>query len=325
MPETVSSASAGVIDTPVAHIDQTAPPAGSDAAPVGENGSIAYTLAMLIGAVVVSLVIIRRRMDRLPHVPNRIIPFGISLGLITFASMHIGMVFGQIVMYGFLPIEIPDGVDPLTHIERLSDDEKLQLNALIQIGSRVGMGIGLLVPWCLSDRIRIPTLREPKMSMVVAMLLGIGATLLVWPLVSITGLAGRAFAAWMSPETDAPAIAHETLSMMINARTGAWWYIMIFMVGVAAPVTEEIAYRGIIQNMLRQGGMNPWPAIGITSIVFALIHLPVVEWYALLPLFILSLGFGWAYEKSGRLLTPIIMHVLFNLANVTLAVSGAVQ
>ena len=36
-------------------------------------------------------------------------------------------------------------------------------------------------------------------------------------------------------------------------------------------------------------------------------------------LFVLALGLGWAYEKTGRLLTPIVMHALFNAGNLILA------
>ena len=48
-------------------------------------------------------------------------------------------------------------------------------------------------------------------------------------------------------------------------------------------------------------------------------HLTIVEPYALVVLFVLSVGLGWAYEKSGRLTAPVTMHLLFNVANLALA------
>ena len=56
-----------------------------------------------------------------------------------------------------------------------------------------------------------------------------------------------------------------------------------------------------------------------TRAVFALMHYDVVPGHALAALFVLSLGFGWIYEKTGRLEAAVTMHVLFNAANVALA------
>jgi membrane protease YdiL (CAAX protease family) len=52
-----------------------------------------------------------------------------------------------------------------------------------------------------------------------------------------------------------------------------------------------------------------WRALSLVSLLFALshAHLP-----SLLPLFILALGLGLAYEFTGSLLVPTGMHALFN-------------
>ena len=57
----------------------------------------------------------------------------------------------------------------------------------------------------------------------------------------------------------------------------------------------------------------------VTSIIFALMHWGAVAWHALPPLFVLSLAFGWIYERTGRLSASIVMHILFNAVNVALA------
>ncbi len=86
-----------------------------------------------------------------------------------------------------------------------------------------------------------------------------------------------------------------------------------------APLLEEVMYRGLVQQVLRQLGVRPWPAIVLTSAAFAAMHWSIASPHALVPLFVLSLGFGWAYERSGRLLAPFVMHALFNLGNLLLA------
>jgi len=51
-----------------------------------------------------------------------------------------------------------------------------------------------------------------------------------------------------------------------------------------------------------------WAAIAVTSLVFAVLH-PGWTW----PLiFLLSLALGYAYERTGNLWVPIVMHLSFN-------------
>jgi membrane protease YdiL (CAAX protease family) len=51
-------------------------------------------------------------------------------------------------------------------------------------------------------------------------------------------------------------------------------------------------------------------AIVLTSLVFASLHAP--QWPAPIPLFVLSVGLGVVYHRTGSLLAVICMHALFN-------------
>ena len=64
---------------------------------------------------------------------------------------------------------------------------------------------------------------------------------------------------------------------------------------------------------------RPWTAIIITSAAFSAMHIGSAAVYALPGLFVLSLGFGWARERTGRLAAPIVMHAAFNVGNLVLA------
>lgn len=57
---------------------------------------------------------------------------------------------------------------------------------------------------------------------------------------------------------------------------------------------------------------QPWDtaAIGITSLVFALLHLG--QGWAPVPLFFLSLALGWLYQRTHRLLPSVVVHVCLN-------------
>jgi hypothetical protein len=70
-----------------------------------------------------------------------------------------------------------------------------------------------------------------------------------------------------------------------------------------------LLFRGLFQTMIRSYVGRPWPAIAIASILFAVIHQDAEHWPAL---FVLALGLGYSYEKSGSLLRAIFMHAMFN-------------
>lgn len=52
-----------------------------------------------------------------------------------------------------------------------------------------------------------------------------------------------------------------------------------------------------------------WAAIIITSGLFAMIHQP---WTITIPIFLLALGLGYVYERTGSLWSCIFLHMLFN-------------
>jgi membrane protease YdiL (CAAX protease family) len=151
-----------------------------------------------------------------------------------------------------------------------------------------------------------------------AALVGVGAFALVWPLVATTALASGLLARLITDEP-VPPIAHETLLVLVESPTGGWLVAMIGMVLVAVPVLEEVMYRGILQQTLVEVTGGRWTGILITSVIFTMMHWGAVQWHALPPLFVLSLGFGWIYERTGRLSSCIAMHILFNAVNVVLA------
>ena len=89
--------------------------------------------------------------------------------------------------------------------------------------------------------------------------------------------------------------------------------LIIVTAVVIVPAFEELLFRGLFQTMLRSILLKPWPAIAISSGLFALAHANAGHWPAL---FVLSLCMGYAYEKSGSLLRPIFIHCLFNAASI---------
>jgi len=85
---------------------------------------------------------------------------------------------------------------------------------------------------------------------------------------------------------------------------------------LAAPVTEELIFRGCLYGILREA-LGRRIAILVSAIIFALIHghLP-----SLPGLMVLAAGLALVYERCGSLWAPISMHAAFNALTILTAI-----
>lgn len=114
---------------------------------------------------------------------------------------------------------------------------------------------------------------------------------------------------------------HDTLVDLVDHFTVGKLLVVVFFAVIMAPLIEELVFRGVMQTCLLHvfGGLR-WPAMIVTAILFSVTHAWVVPWQSLVTLFALGLIFGYVYERTGSLLTPILVHAGFNAANVIMAV-----
>jgi membrane protease YdiL (CAAX protease family) len=84
---------------------------------------------------------------------------------------------------------------------------------------------------------------------------------------------------------------------------------------VAAPLAEEIVFRGYLQPALL-ASLSPARAIALTAALFGLVHtLP----YAL-PVGLLGAFFGWLAWRGGSLWPAVLAHMLHNVTTVFVTV-----
>jgi len=83
---------------------------------------------------------------------------------------------------------------------------------------------------------------------------------------------------------------------------------VVLIAVVAAPLTEELIFRGCLYGILRQVGGKSL-AITVSSLLFALIHGHIPSFAGLV---ILAVGLCLLYEKTGSLWAPILLHAAFN-------------
>lgn len=80
---------------------------------------------------------------------------------------------------------------------------------------------------------------------------------------------------------------------------------------IAAPIAEEIVYRGVLFRSLANR-LKIWPAVAISSIVFSLVHF--YTWPSLIMVAMVGATCALAYASSRALLTAIVLHALYNAA-----------
>jgi membrane protease YdiL (CAAX protease family) len=83
---------------------------------------------------------------------------------------------------------------------------------------------------------------------------------------------------------------------------------LFLMVSVFAPISEEWLFRAGLYRYLKSK-LTPHVAMIVSALIFGGIHWNVLSF---VPLVFLGLIFSDAYERTGRLRAPIILHALFN-------------
>lgn len=89
--------------------------------------------------------------------------------------------------------------------------------------------------------------------------------------------------------------------------------LLILIVGIGAPIVEEVFYRGLFLRALLKRGLPVWAAIAISSTVFGISHLQLLQLPALV---LFGIAAGVLAVRSGRLGPPIAAHLAFNMVTV---------
>ena len=90
---------------------------------------------------------------------------------------------------------------------------------------------------------------------------------------------------------------------------------LAFLIG---PIVEELVFRGYLQSALSRR-IAPWLAIFFTSLVFILLHGPMILW----PMYFMhSVLLGWIYAHTKSIKLAIAFHMLNNFYYLVAALSG---
>ena len=275
-------------------------PAAGETAVTDEQLGAYFWSMLAIGAVGLAAFIARG----LHRLPVKAVADGVSplTRLVFFFALMLASWMGAQLAAILIGIKLGGTETPLS----LADETRLTMGVAVAQGVVVVMYAVLHRNERAEQARRCPTILQ-------AALIGLGAIAIAWPIVAVVAI----FGSWLRRDVDP--LAHETLRRFTEADDRHWLVPLGILVVLVGPILEEFSYRGLLQRSMTQSGLRPWPAIMLTSLLFALMHLGNSDPQAVAALFVLSLALGWAYEKSGSLLAPIVMHAVFNLANLVLA------
>jgi membrane protease YdiL (CAAX protease family) len=100
-----------------------------------------------------------------------------------------------------------------------------------------------------------------------------------------------------------PNVVEGEFDMIMKDR---WGYVIV---GLLAPLAEEMVFRGAVLRSLLQWKSNPWIGIVVSALLFAMIHMNPAQ----MPhAFLIGLLLGWMYWRTDSIVPGVVYHWVNN-------------
>ena len=104
--------------------------------------------------------------------------------------------------------------------------------------------------------------------------------------------------------------ANELIEFLTVFDSNQYFLLAVIVIAIIPAVSEELFFRGVLQNILVKISKNPHLAVWLTAIIFSAIHM---QFYGFLPRMLLGVIFGYFYIWTGSLVFPMIAHFINNM------------
>jgi membrane protease YdiL (CAAX protease family) len=111
---------------------------------------------------------------------------------------------------------------------------------------------------------------------------------------------------WMKKSEES---AGELTKFLTDFKTPSQLIVAMIVVAVLAGVSEELLFRGVLQNITLRAFGNPHVAIWFAAFVFSFIHL---QFYGFFPRMFLGALFGYLYYWTKNIWVPVFAHFVNN-------------
>lgn len=128
------------------------------------------------------------------------------------------------------------------------------------------------------------------------------------------GLGAPLFGGWLTQLLAHGHAVTQNIQQLGADTPPAWRIALVVVVVGVGPVVEELLFRGVLLSALWQRWQTGW-AVALSSLTFALVHLPGLQWqwFALPDLLLLALALAWLRLRSGSIWPGVLAHGVNNL------------
>ena len=101
------------------------------------------------------------------------------------------------------------------------------------------------------------------------------------------------------------------LRPFVELAKGKDWALAAAVIGIGAPLSEELLFRGFLLSALAQTRLGFWGAAVVSSGVWTSLHAGYSA-AGIFEVFIIGLFFSWLLWRTGSLRVPIFCHAVYN-------------
>ncbi len=109
--------------------------------------------------------------------------------------------------------------------------------------------------------------------------------------------------------------------LLTGLKTGRDLLLPFLAVGVLAPLSEEMYFRGMVFPVVR-ARFGPAAGMLLSGLFFGVLHMDI---YRVLPISAMGFVLAYFYERTGSLVTPIIAHSVWNSVMLLIMYVGSNQ
>ena len=168
--------------------------------------------------------------------------------------------------------------------------------------------------WYIIEKQTVDTLSfhevKPSVFIVVALLvigfMGFDALIIEWNQGIIFPESLKGIEKWMK---DSEQSAGEMTKFLTSFKTPSQLIVAMVVVAVLAGISEELLFRGVLQNITLRAFGNPHVAIWFAAFTFSFIHL---QFYGFFPRMLLGALFGYLYYWTKNIWVPMFAHFVNN-------------
>lgn len=217
-----------------------------------------------------------------------------------FGAAFVFLIFGGLVIFALQnPGNPEENLDPMALLVNIGFQFLLAGIVTVLVGCRVRLVSWLGLWW--------PGWRW-------VFLIAPGSVFLMWMVFG--GLQISGYVEWM--ESLGVETVQDTVQLLQKSDDPLLLGLMAFAAVIAAPLCEEVVFRGYFYPVMKKfAGM--WPAAICSALVFSAAHGNLT---AMLPLFLFGGLLVFIYEKTGSLWAPIAVHFCFNGATVAIQMAA---